>query len=93
MVLILIHAAWTYYDAEGTFGKYRRDVDGYFEEKLDWEALVAKDEERSSGGIWGHILGWSSGVCLAIALCCGVCGVLKQAQPSLKSIANASSDP
>lgn len=69
----LLHAAIDYYTVELNFDDFKKDVEKFYDNNLDWKILVEKNENRGKKTDWIlHLLGWSSGVSFCIALISGI---------------------
>lgn len=69
----VLHATLDYYMTESWFNGYQKDVEKLFDNKIDWEVFVDRNESRVSHHWIMHLLGWLSGVTFFIGLVIGVC--------------------
>lgn len=72
IIFITIHAALDYYGCEGHFRGFRKDVDAFYKDEIDWEVMIDRDD-RHGGHEWVlHLLGWLSGAVFLVGLCAGI---------------------
>ena len=66
------HATLDYYLSESSFSAYRKDVEKLYENKLDWEDIVDRNENRPPLDWLLHTLGWLGGAAFFIGLILGL---------------------
>ncbi len=68
----VLHATIDYYSCESCFNSYMQDVKELYENKIDWEEFVDKNEQRVSSDRLLHILGWVGGASFFVGLIIGI---------------------
>ncbi len=68
----IIHATLDYYLTEICFKEYRLDLDGFYKNKLDWEDLVERNNNRPPLDLLLHACGWIGGVAFLLAMTIGI---------------------
>ena len=68
----VLHAALDYYMTEGYFSAYRKDVKKLYDNHMDWNAFVERNENRDKYDWLLHILGWSGAISFFVALINGI---------------------
>lgn len=66
------HATLDYYLTESSFSSYRKDVDEFYESKIDWAVLVDRNEKRPLLDWLLHVLGWLGGIVFFVGLFLGI---------------------
>jgi uncharacterized membrane protein len=69
------HATLDYYLTEASFNSYKKDVEELYENKLDWEVLIDRNERRPILDWLLHLLGWLGGMVFFIGLIVGICHI------------------
>ena len=72
IIFSVAHATIDYYVSESSFKAYRKDVDQLYENKLDWEVFVDRNEHRPPLDLLLHALGWFGGLAFFSGLVVGV---------------------
>lgn len=70
--LSVIHATLDYYLTESSFSAFRKDVDQFYGNKLDWEVFIDRNNNRPPLDCLLHILGWLGGLSFFIGLVVGL---------------------
>jgi hypothetical protein len=68
----LVHATLDYYSTESYFSSYRKEVGQFYENKIDWAALVEKNEKRPRFDWVLHVVGWAGGMFFIFGMLIGV---------------------
>ena len=76
IVLVGLLVAHVYHQMTGLFEAWRKDVNGYFLDRISWEKLNEDDDFRSKDPILNLLLGYSSLSCFVIGIALGVWGLL-----------------
>lgn len=71
----VVHATCDYYLTESSFTSYRMDVTAFYENKLDWEVFLDRNEHRPPLDWLLHIFGWLGGAVFFIGLVLGLCQI------------------
>lgn len=71
----VLHATIDYYSCESCFKSYQSDVKELYENKLDWEVFVDRNEKRAGSDWLLQTLGWVGGVSFFIGLIIGVINI------------------
>lgn len=71
-LLSLLHATLDYYLTESSFSSYRKDVEEFYENKIDWAVLVDRNEKRPGFDWLLHVLGWAGGIVFIVGLSIGI---------------------
>lgn len=69
------HATLDYYFTENSFSSYRKDVTDLYENKLDWEVFVDRNEHRPLLDWLLHAFGWLGGLVFFVGLVLGLCQI------------------
>lgn len=71
----LIHAAIDYYSIEKNFKEYRSDVNELYDNKIEWEEFVSRNEARNNYDVLLHCIGWAGGLSFIFALINGIINI------------------
>lgn len=71
-LLSLFHATLDYYATESSFSSYRKNVDEFYENKIDWAVWVDRNQKRSKSDLLLHLLGWAGGITFIVGLIMGI---------------------
>lgn len=77
-ILITVHAAADYYGCRNQLRRFRRDIDSFVKNEIDWEVLADRDNERRTGERIWHLLGWFSAVAFLIGLFVGIDSICRR---------------
>lgn len=66
------HATLDYYVSESEFAKYKKNVESLYDNKLDWEVFVDRNEQTPPYDRLLHTLGWLGGIVFFIGMVGGV---------------------
>lgn len=69
------HATLDYYLTENSFSSYRKDVTALYENKLDWEVFVDRNEHRPPLDWLLHLFGWVGGLVFFAGVVIGLCKI------------------
>lgn len=68
----LLHATLDYYLTESSFFSYGKDVDEFYENKIDWVVLIDRNQKRPGFDWLLHVLGWAGGIAFIVGLILGI---------------------
>jgi hypothetical protein len=68
----VMHAAFDYYMCEGYFSAYRKDVKRLYDNQIDWDDFVERNESRNKYDWLLHIISWGGAILFFVALVIGV---------------------
>lgn len=71
----IAHATLDYYLTESSFAAYRKDVNKLYENNLDWEQFVERNENRPPLDWLMHTFGWLGGAAFFSGLVLGICQI------------------
>lgn len=72
LVFITVRAALDYYISVAHFGGFRKDIDLFYKNELDWAVILDRDNRRGNWDWLLHLLGWSSGIVFFVGMWIGV---------------------
>ena len=70
--LSVAHATLDYYFTENAFAGYQKDVEALYENKIDWEVFVDRNNKRPILDWLLHVLGWLGGLVFFLGLVFGI---------------------
>jgi hypothetical protein len=68
---VVIRGALDYYSTERAFVGFRRDVEAFRRNEMEWERVISRDEGRNPRDWIFHALGWVSGCCFFLGIVLG----------------------
>ena len=71
----VLHATIDYYSCESYFKSYKNDVKELYENKIDWEVFVDRNEKRVGSDWFLQTVGWVGGVSFFVGLIIGIINI------------------
>ncbi len=68
----VLHATCDYYVSEKCFSTYQSDVRKVYDNTLDWEVFINRNDTRVPCDWYMHLLGWAGGIAFFSGLIVGV---------------------
>jgi len=76
LLLHLLRSAIAYYRADRLFRKYKFDLTEFYDDKIEWDEFLSRDDTRSRPSCILHFLAWASAMFFITGLIIGSIGVL-----------------
>jgi hypothetical protein len=72
LICIFLRAVVDYYSSLNLFGDFRKNVDSYYRNALDWERLIETKAKTKVTAFVAHTLGWLSALCCLAGIVLGM---------------------